>query len=172
MTTSYTVSEAITFTVTHAKHLAAKVATDLKRIQRFYGSPSDSNIANYEGELLLLIKAGYLLTVTYGFRRDGSWIEPTLTYSSRDVSGGTSDDDDPGRIRPGAETSNATFCSYLVYSAEWDRLSVATRESFKRQLPIQRADGPEPAVNGYLSSDRTYSAAGRALARSSVRGSQ
>jgi hypothetical protein len=172
MTTSYTVSEAITFTVTHAKHLAAKVATDLKRIQRLYGSPSDGDIANYEGELILLVREGYLSTVTYGFRRNGAWIEPTLSYSSRDVGSGASDDDDPGRVRPGAEISNATFYSYLTYSSAWEQLSVTARDAFKRQLPIQRAGAPEPAVNGYLSSDRTYSAAGRALARSSVRGSQ
>ena len=49
-----------TFTVTHARHMAAKVATDLKRMQRLYGSPSDASIASYEAELIELMKAGYL----------------------------------------------------------------------------------------------------------------
>jgi hypothetical protein len=42
MTVSYTFSESTTFTLTHAKHMAAKVATDLKRMQRLYGYPSDA----------------------------------------------------------------------------------------------------------------------------------
>ena len=40
MSYSYTLSETRTFTVTHARHMAAKVATDLKRMQRLYGSPA------------------------------------------------------------------------------------------------------------------------------------
>ena len=41
---SYTVAETQTFSVTHARHMAAKVATDLRRMQRFYGYPSDADI--------------------------------------------------------------------------------------------------------------------------------
>ena len=78
MSYGYTVSEATTFTVTHARHMAAKVATDLKRLQRLYGGPSDASIADFENEVIELLKAGYLGTVTYGYRKDGSWIEPTL----------------------------------------------------------------------------------------------
>ena len=51
MSYSYSLSESATFTVTHARDMAAKVATDLKRMQRFYRFPSDSEIA----------EAGYLL---------------------------------------------------------------------------------------------------------------
>lgn len=48
MSYSYSYTESSTFTLTHAKHMAAKVATDLKRMQRFYGSPSDAKIAEFE----------------------------------------------------------------------------------------------------------------------------
>ena len=68
MSDSYTLSETETFTVTHARHMAAKVATDLKRMQRLYGSPSDTDIASYEAEVIEFLKAGYLGTVTYGFQ--------------------------------------------------------------------------------------------------------
>ena len=64
MSYSYTLSETTTFTVTHARHMAAKVATDLKRLQRFYGQPSNSDIADYEIEVIALLKGGYLGTVT------------------------------------------------------------------------------------------------------------
>jgi hypothetical protein len=78
MSTSYSYTDTIAFTHTHAVHLATKVAADLKRVQRLYGSPSDVAIAEYAGEMIALLKAGYLGTVTYGYRRDGDWIEPTL----------------------------------------------------------------------------------------------
>ena len=57
MSYSYTFSETATFTITHARHIAAKVATDLKRMQRFYGEPSDIRIKNYETEVIELLKA-------------------------------------------------------------------------------------------------------------------
>lgn len=169
MSYSYTFSESITFTATHARHLAAKVATDLKRMQRFYGFPSDSKIANYEAEIVELLKKGYLGTVAYGFRRDGKWVEPTLKYAARDLAGASANDDDPGRIRPGADISGASFYSYLTYSDAWDRLSAAEQEAFSQGLPFTRNGAPEPGINGYLSIDRTYSAGGRAMDRFSVR---
>nr|WP_246886778.1 hypothetical protein [Pseudomonas chlororaphis] len=55
--------------------MAAKVATDLKRMQRFYGYPSDTWIEEYEAELVVLLKAGYLGEVTYGFKRGDDWID-------------------------------------------------------------------------------------------------
>src|SRR5690606_6748846 len=112
---SYT--ESSTFTITHARHMAAKVATDLKRMQRLYDYPSDRDIADYETEVIELLKAGYLGTITYGFRRDGNWIEPTLRYTAQDLAGGSANDDDPGKVRPGANVAGAAFYNYLTYSA-------------------------------------------------------
>jgi hypothetical protein len=169
MSSSYTITETTTFTLTHAKHMAAKVATDLKRLQRLYGFPGDGDIANYETEAIEFLKAGYLGTLTVGFRRDGDWIEPTLKYTARDLAGGVADDDDPGRIRPGANIDGASFYNYLTYSSAWHALTAVEREAFKRRLPFQREGAPEPGVDGYLAPDRTYSAGGRALDRASVR---
>jgi len=171
MSFSITESESTTFTITHAKHMAAKVATDLKRLQRLYGVPSDSAIANYEREVIELLKSGYLGTVTYGFRRDAKWIEPTLRYTARDLSGFAANDDDPGRIRPGANISNASFYSYLTYTAAWDKLSSTDKDAFKKRLPFYRGGAPEPTIDGHLSEDLTYSSGGRALYRASVRSS-
>jgi hypothetical protein len=111
MSYSYTLSETETFTVTHARHMAAKVATDLKRMQRLYGSPGDLAIAGYEAEITEFLKAGYLGTVAYGFRHDGNWIEPTLRYTPRELAGAAANDDDPGRVRPGANIDGASFYS-------------------------------------------------------------
>lgn len=166
---SYSYTESATFTITHARHMAAKIATDLKRIQRLYGSPSDQDIAGYEAEATALMKAGYLESVSYGFQRSGSWIEPTLVYAARDLAGGSAGDDDPGRIRPGKDVSGASFTSFLSYTAAFFGLTQAERDAFKGGLPFQRVSGTEPPVLGYLAADRTYSAGGRALDRSSVR---
>ncbi len=169
MSYSSSYTETVTFTVTHARHMAAKVATDLKRIQRLYGSPTDTRIAQFELEATELMKAGYLKEVTYGFKRNGAWIEPTVRYTARDLAAGAAGDDDPGRIRPGANIVGAAFSSYLVCSDTWHALTSAQQTAFDAGLPFSRNGAPEPTISGYLSQDRTYSAGGRALDRASVR---
>jgi hypothetical protein len=104
-----------------------------------------------------------------GFRRNGDWIEPTVRYTARDLAGGTANDDDPRRIKPGRNIDGASFHSYLTYSAAWFRLTAVEQEVFERTLPFQPSGASEPRVNGYLVADRTYSAGGRALDRASVR---
>lgn len=169
MSYSYAVSETTSFTRTHARHIAAKVATDLKRMQRFYGKPSDSWIDAYQKEVVEFLKEGLLETVTYGFKRDGAWTEPTLCYTSRDLLGVNGIDDDPGRIRPGAQISGASFYSYLTYNAEWSRLTPEQRMEFTKRLPFRRTAGKEPSANGYWHRDLAYSAGGRSLDRASLK---
>ena len=167
MTYSYT--DTVTFTVTHARHLASKIATDLKRIQRFYDSPGNVVISDYETEAIELMKAGYLGCVTYGFKRNGNWVAPTLCYTSRDLAGMSALDDDPGRIFPGSDVSGAAFSSFLTYSQAWWNLPQAERAKFESGLPFQRTIGTELGVDGYFVQDKTYSSGGRALDRMSVR---
>jgi hypothetical protein len=145
------------------------VATDLKRMQRLYGKPGDLAIANYEAEITDFLREGYLGTVTYGFRRDGKWIEPTLRYTARDLAGSAANDDDPGRIRPGANIDGASFHSYMTYSSTWERLSETAKGTFKKRLPFTWGAAPAPGIDGYLMDDRIYSSGGRALNRASVR---
>jgi hypothetical protein len=169
MTYSSTSSNTQTFTLTHAKYLASKVATDLKRMQRLYGSPSDYQINNFESELTEFLRNGFLSEVTYGFKRNDNWIEPTLRYTAKDLAGLSSGDDDPGRIRPNADISGASFYSYLIHNSAYDRLTVTEEENFKKTLPIQRSGAPSPGVSGWMSSDKTYSSGGKALDRSSLK---
>ena len=169
MSYSFAFTESSTFTVTHARHLAAKVATDLVRMQRFYGFPSNVAIDAYEEEVVALLKAGYLGQVWYGFKRHGMWIEPTIRYTARELHGGSADDEHPGKIRPGADTAGASFYSYLTYSAAWNYLTPAEQDAFKKSLPFYRRGATEPSVDGNLLRDRTYSSGGRTLDRVSVR---
>ncbi len=169
MSYSYTNSGTQTFTATHAKYLASKVTADLKRIQRLYGAPTDTTISGYESELIEFLKNGYLSEVTYGFQKDDRWIEPTLKYTSRDLAGMMSGDDDPGKIKPNADISNSSFTSYMTYSSAYMNLSEQEREGFRGTLPFKREGAPAPGINGYLSSDKSYSSGGQALDRSSVK---
>lgn len=168
MSYSFTQTNTQTFTLTHAKHIAAKVATDLKRMQRFYGYPTDNNIESYETEVIELLRNGYLGTVTYGFKRNEKWIEPTLKYTAKDLKSDT-DGDDPGKIRPGADISSASFYSYLTYSEKWSRLTFEQKEQFKKSLPFQRTGAEEPLIDGYLSKDHMYSSGGKAVDRYQVK---
>lgn len=169
MTDSYSVTGTTTFTHTHAVYLAAKVATDLKRVQRLYGKPSDERIRRLEIEVVELLKGGYLYKVIYGFQRNDSWIEPTLSYTARDLSGVAISDNDPGRVRPGAPINGEPFRSYLFYSSAWRELSTVQREEVAKRIPVRRYTGPEPGVAGDWSDDLTYSAGNRALDRASLR---
>lgn len=87
MSSSYTVSSTSSFTITHSKTIASKLAADLLRMHRLYGSPSRSAIPDDEDEMVQLLKGDYLQSVKYGFQRDGRWIEPTLEYRSSDAFG-------------------------------------------------------------------------------------
>lgn len=166
---SYTSTETNSFTITHAKYIASKVATDLKRFQRFYGSPSDIWIDRYEGELAGLLKHDLIDNVVYGFQRNSLWTPASVRY--RAIPGGTLvADDDPGKIRPGTDISGAHFTSFLSYSAAWSYLTAVERENIENGLPIQRTTGAAPGLeSGAWSDDLNYTAGGRGLGRSTIR---
>lgn len=166
--TSYSFEESATFSIVHARHMAAKVATDLLRLQRFYGKPTNSSIDAYEAELIALLKQDYLGTVTYGFKRNAGWVV-ALRYRAL-AGGGLVADDDPGKLRPGVDVSNCSFGSFLEYNSKWSGLTALTKQNFYKTLPFQRPDGTEPDVEaGYWVEDRTYSAGGRAISRSVIK---
>ncbi|MCY4298844.1 MAG: hypothetical protein OXC61_06050 [Flavobacteriaceae bacterium] len=169
MTTSYTSSESQSFTITHAKKIAVKVATDLKRIQRFYGQPSDRTIVDYEKEIIQLLRFGYLKKISYGLKKNDQWIEPSLHFEAEDIRGGISVDDDPGHIKPGSTIYSANLHSFLIYNSNWWTLTEDERKIFERNLPFTRKKGEEPSINGYLSQDKTYSAGGKSIVRSTVK---
>jgi hypothetical protein len=167
MSTSYTLNQTETFTLVHAKHIAAKVAADLLRFTRFYRKPTIEQIDMYELELVALLKAGYLDRVTYGFKREGKWVEALRYHALPD--GTLVSDDDPGKIRPGSDVPDESFGSYLVKSKQWDNLSQSDKEAFLATLPINRGGADEPVIeNGFWSHGQNYSAGGRGLGRSTI----
>lgn len=132
----------------HTEHIKAKVGTDLKRIQRLYGQPSDKEIEDYEKELSAFLEKGYLNDVIYGFKREDIYISPTLKYSSKALMQPSGTDDDPGKILPGADVDGAGFTSYLTYSNKWYETSASEKELFRSLLPFKRTGAPAPEIAG------------------------
>jgi hypothetical protein len=167
MSSSFTVTESTSFTVVHARWLASKIATDLLRLQRFYGKPTDQQINDYESEITALLRDDYVSQVTYGLKRNGSWVE-AVRY--RSIGGDLIADDDPGKLRPGADISNTAFSSFLSYNDKWWKLSSSERQRIATLLPFQRTTGDEPGIeNGFWVDDKNYSAGGRGLSRSTIK---
>ena len=149
-----TVSES--FTLTHAKHLASKVTSDMWRCRQLYGRPSESDINNYGTELALLLRDGYVSAYEFGFDIDNkrvlSW---RYTVENGDLSAA---DERPGAIVSGVDVSAASIFNQLTRSTAWSKLLQADREKIEADLPIKRVtkDGPQdglelsaarPAVN-------------------------
>lgn len=172
MSLSHSYTESVTFTVTHARRIASKVRTDLMRIHRLYdGTPSLISIVEYETELIALLRDGYLDCVSYGFRRHGNWVAPTLQYTAEELQFDDGTDDRPGAVKANQDVSGAKFYSYLTYSDAWDELTASEKQAYKAKLPYQRTGADAPGASGYFTSDKTYSAGGRALNRSTLRSS-
>jgi hypothetical protein len=165
---TFTTTTTNTFSLTSAKHVASKVVANLRYMQALYGSPSNEWIDKYHEELILFLNAGYLGTVTYGFKRNEKWVA-AAKYTA-DLSGNLTQDDSAGTLPAGADVADLTATSYMTYSRKWDQLTSAERERFKATLPFQRAGAPEPGVEGgYWEADRTYSSDGGGVRRSTLR---
>ena len=167
MSYSYTRTES--WSHTHARKVAGKVAADLRRLQQEYGQPSDSMIEEFLLELTILLTGGYVAEVSYGFDKYGTWIA-ALNYVA-DMSGNLDTNDRAGRIPRGTDVSDARFYSYLVFSDKWKTLSPAERLKIEAQLPFVREGAPAPSVGaGGWRSDKCYSSAGCGLRRGAVGG--
>ncbi len=114
-----------------------------------------------------MLRDDYVSQVTYGLKRNGSWVE-AVRY--RSIGGTLVTDDDPGKLRPGADISNTSFSSFLSYNDNWRKLSSSERQKVEGLLPFQRNTCEEPGIeSGYWLDDKNYSAGGRGLARSTIK---
>lgn len=159
---SFSVTASASFTITHARYLASKVATDLKRLQGLYRSydPSNAEIDSYEAELTYLLKHDAVGSVVYGYQRNGVWTPACVRYTV-DASGSIQADDDPGKVRPGHDVTNAVFTSCLSYSDSWSSRTASERAAIENASPLQRTTGSAPGLErGYWADDRSYSAGG------------
>jgi hypothetical protein len=165
MSYSYTTSS--TFTVTHARYLASKVAADLRQMQIFYGKPTGQEIEDYLVELVALLLKGYVEAVEYGFLRQGQTV---LALKYRATAGFSLSDDHSGRVPAGADVSGARWYSYLWKTKSWWELPVSERIRIESSLPVQRSAGSEPVGgDGFWVNDKSYSSQNVNLQRSTFR---
>jgi hypothetical protein len=151
-----------TFTLTHAKKLASKVAADMKRCQSIYGYPSDAEINNFGTELALLLRDGYVSEYEFGYLKDGA---RHLVWHYRVDTSGDLADSRPGGIVH-VSITGCTPYNRLTRSNKWHALPLAERQKIEADLPVDRTptQGP-PDGHGYWTSDRNYSAGGVSLPR-------
>lgn len=169
MSSSYSVSATQTTTVTNARYLASKVATDLMRFSRLYGSPTVERINEFEEELTILLKNDAVDNVVYGFKRNGLWTLASVRYIAL-PGGALQVDDDPGRIKPNHDVAGAVFTSFMSYSAKWFARTAQERAGIEATLPINRSVGDAPGLErGRWEQDRSYSSGNLGLGRSTVR---
>jgi hypothetical protein len=152
-----------TFTLTHAKKLASKVAADMRRCQGIYGCPSDSQINDFGTELAILLRDGYVAEYEFGYQMAGNRV---VSWNYRvDASGDLASDDRPGKIVQVSIEGCSRF-NQLTPSAKWYKLTPEERITIKNELPVQRgtSDGPRDG-NGYWTMDRTDSSGGITMPR-------
>ncbi len=164
MTTSYTRTETETFNLSHARHLASKVATDLYRCQARYGYPTVERVREFESELVSLLHGGYVHRYEFGFRRDGKTVVCWRYNVAAD--GSLVTDDNAGKLLSGVDVSTASYYNFLWFNSSWDNLPRADQAKVESGLPFVRTGGPEPAYgSGYWVADKAYSSGGVALSR-------
>lgn len=162
---SYSYTQSGTFTITHARHIASRIASDLRLLYRYYDAPSLELIDKYLEEIAQLLAKGYLQTFEVGFKR-GELRVVSLKYEVQ--RNGTLEDDRSGGVRPGVNITGAGKFSYLTHSSKWHALTANERAAFEATLPIQRTatDAPQDG-QGYWTDDRTYAAGGTGVQRKS-----
>jgi len=164
---TYTTTESVTFTVTHARYIGLKIGTDLKRMQRFYNQPNDYDIEQYEKEVIALLKDDYLEKIEYGFKDGNNVWKLALKYEARH-GGIMLNDDDPGGIKPSIDISQCSFHSFLVTNIRWSNLTDDQQDQVYHEAGIafRRYSGNEPF--GKWMVNRGYSSGGRGVLRSDL----
>ncbi len=162
---SYSYTRSDTFTITHARHIASRIASDLRLLYRYYDAPPLDMIEKYLEEVAQLLAKGYLQTLEVGFKRGEARVI-SLRYEAQ--ADGTLGDDRSGGVRPSVDVTGTSSFNYLTYSSKWWALPESERTAFKATLPIQRTFGTEPQDGaGHWVSDRSYSAGGVGVQRKS-----
>jgi hypothetical protein len=167
MTQTYTTTE--TWSRTHARYIAGKVAADLRQMQQEYGKPTDEHLNDLVEELVSYLADDYLDYIEYGFRRGDTWVV-AHRYTASQL-GSSATDDRSGRIRRGADTTGAYWSSMLVTNSRFANLSQAERDRYEAGIKIKRnaGSGATPST-GTWAQERSYSSGGGSVSRAGCGG--
>ncbi len=167
MTYSYTQTDS--WSHTHARFVAGKVAADLRQMQQEYGKPTDEHLNDLLEELVAYLADAYLDYVEYGFRFGDRWVI-AHKYTAAQL-GSLSTDDRSGRIRRGADITGAYWWSYLVKNDQWWDLTQTERDRYETAIRIKRTSGSDASVgpSGWAP-EKAYSSGGGGVHRSGLGG--
>lgn len=155
MTYSKTISEVQTFTLSDAKYLASRIASDLEQMRLFYGKPDEEHIQKLVVEAGMLLKFGLLDWVRYGYRKDNEWVF-AVSYTVNSLGQLECADDSPGGIDANADIIGASWYSHLKTRTN-PQLTTEERETIEKNRPIDRVTAKEPgSANGTWVEDKTY----------------
>lgn len=146
----------VSFTITEARYVGAKIGADLRMINGLYGRPVLTDIDDFTEEVALLLRDGYLGTVDYGFKdtSTNTW-KLRLRYTA--TTGGQLLDSRPGSLPATASVAGYGWSSYLTYSLKFLLLTSAQQATVKDRLPITRVGAAEPTTSvGSTQSGRGY----------------
>ena len=161
---SYSYTNSSTFTITHARHLASKVAGDMHLCAAYYGKPGEQSIREYAEELAQYLNEGYLAEYEFGFKKNGVRIV-TWRYKV-DAAGNITTDDRSGKVAAYVDVSGAEHYNFLTQNSAFFALSSDEQARFEGGLPVRRTNGSLPSDgNGYWTSDRNYYSGGQGLGR-------
>lgn len=162
---SSTGTRTATFTITEARYVGAKIGTDLRLLNSLYGEPAVSWIDEYTEEAALLLRDGYLGTVSYGFR-NRSTNEWKLRLRYMATAGGYLTDSRAGSLPTTASVGGYSFYSYLTYTPKFLGLMAAEQAAIEGALPFVRGTGDEPAArSGTIGTVNSYSRNGGGVTR-------
>jgi hypothetical protein len=162
---SFSQSWVETFSITHARELASRIASDLLLMSTYYnGYPSREYIERLLEEIAQYLAAGYLSSFEIGFQRGDRERVFTLLYEA--LADGTLSGNRAGGVPAYEDVSDATPFNYLVTNSRFAELSADEQAAFEAGLPVRRASAPPPRDgNGYWTDDRYYGAGGVSLRR-------
>jgi hypothetical protein len=157
-----------TFTRSHARDIAAKIAADLRQMNHHYGQPTLADIPKYLEEIIELLTAGYLRSFEDGWENSDGHRVVSLRYEVRDD--GSISDGRAGGVYAHADVQNATHFNFVNYTQKFLNLPQADRDAFKAKLPIKRTPGSDRSDgNGYWEVDRGYASGGVGAERKTFR---
>jgi hypothetical protein len=168
MTYSTTLTASQTFTIADAKYLASRIASDLTQLRLYYGQLTEQKVQDLTVEAAILLKAGLLDNVKYGYQKEGKWVF-AISYSVNYLGQLEVVNDSPGGIDATANVTGASWSSWLTRRNN-PNLSAQELREIEQLLPIQRGSGTEPSTtNGAWSTDKTYYRNGSAISRGQFR---
>ena len=107
MTYSTTLTASQTFTIADAKYLASRIAADLTQLRLYYGNLTEQKVQDLTFEAAILLKAGLLDNVKYGYQKDDKWVF-ALSYSVNYLGQLEVANDSPGGIDATADVTGAS----------------------------------------------------------------